>query len=131
MLSIATCQQIGNPIRTTVYDTQSCYLRYLIGITMTRFRSVPFLLISLAFLSPLVSGFTSCNQRFNGSRQSVSSQTRFTRCRVLMRNDLFDNFKKLWGGWADEDDQDGQRSGTVENEDDAAGTSLIASIPGE
>ena len=48
-----------------------------------------------------------------------------------MRNDLFDNFKKLWGGWADEDDQDGQRSGTVENEDDAAGTSLIASIPGE
>jgi hypothetical protein len=45
-----------------------------------------------------------------------------------MGNDLFESFKRLWGDG--DDNENNKNNGTTENEDDAAGTMLITSIPG-
>lgn len=44
-------------------------------------------------------------------------------------DDLFENFKRLWGG-GDKAGDNSKESNLLPSDDEAAGTTLIASIPG-
>jgi hypothetical protein len=85
----------------------------------------PFAMV-LAFWNYQVEAFTTSSLIYSTCRASSSSECSST---VLREgNNLFDKFKSFWDGMGNSGKNDPNES--IENEDAAAGTSRIVTIPG-
>ena len=84
------------------------------------------------FSCSLLSGVSSFTARPELSKRNSAwpsvGQSRNGQSSLFMGNDLFESFKRLWGDGGD--NEDGKGNDVSDDEDEAAGTYLIASIPG-